>query len=237
MSAAAIAQPKFSIVNELMKELLSQFSGDVVRAIIDAKVCDEEKARTILSTVAAKFYAEITLIRRQPKPQCVKCNDAVVSRHSKSHQYCYKCAKNEDDIAEEYSCIAPSKNSSGECGRKTYGSHYCTIHQKWGAANDKGKVCQYIITKGARKGSQCRSIISEDSKEEYCSKHSRQGKCEGTNSEGNPCQFNAVEGETLCQSHLNKQKKPSKKDEADAADEVVEEKKEKKQHKKKSNDD
>jgi len=229
--------PKFSLVNEMMKELLSQFSGAIVTALTDEKVCDQAKALSVISSVADKFDAEVTLSKKPLRQKCSKCNESYVSKHSKSHLYCYKCSKDNDDIAEEHECIAPSKNSSGKCGRKAYGSNYCSIHKKWGEANDKGKVCKYVYSKGARKGKDCRKIIPDDSDEEYCQDHSRKGKCKGTNKEGNPCQFNAIEGEEYCQSHHNNKKKPSKKnvDDAPEEEEVIEKKEHKKQKQKKDN--
>jgi hypothetical protein len=225
--------PKFSLVDVMLKELLSQFSVAIVKSLTDEKLCDQERAQNIVLAVAKTFDAEVTLIRKQPRPKCSKC-DSFVSKHSKSHLYCYKCAKDNDDIAEEFACIAPAKNANGTCGRKAYGSECCSIHKKWEEANKKGKICQYEIRKGAHAGKICRAIISDDSDEEYCSKHSRKGKCKGTNKEGNPCTFGVVEGEEYCRNHLNK-KKPSKKDaDDDAAEEKVEEKKHhhKKQQKK-----
>ena len=214
--SSAIEQPKFALIDVLLKELLSQFSGAIVKSLTDEKVCDQEKAQSIVLAVAKTFDAEVTLIRKQPRQKCSKC-DSYVSKHSKSHLYCYKCSKSNDDIAEEFACIAPAKNASGTCGRKAYGSECCSIHKKWGEANSKGKICQYEIRKGVHAGRTCLAIISDDSDEEYCQKHSRKGKCKGTNKEGNPCTFSAVQGEEYCRNHLNK--KPSKKNDDDVAEE------------------
>jgi hypothetical protein len=230
-------QPKFSLVNEMMKELLSQYAGAIVKALTDEKICDQAKAISIITNVAEKFDAEVTLIKKVPKQKCSNCDDSV-SKHSKSHLYCYKCAKAKDDIAEERTCIAPSKNTKGgKCGRKAYGIDYCSIHKKWGEANDKGKICKYLITKGEHKGKECKAIIADNSDEEYCMKHSRKGKCKGTNKGGNPCQFNASPGEEYCQNHLKK--KPSKKniDDAPEEEEVEIEKKDKHHHKKQKKED
>ena len=158
---------KFPVINLMIKELLSQFSGAIVEKLVKIDLCEKDKATEIVKSVSESFGADVTLIKKKIKQKCSECKEANVSNRSKSKQYCFKCAKDKDDVAEEGTCIAIPKNG-GVCGKKTYGSEFCATHRKRGEAIKKGKICTYKMTKGIREGEDCGTIIADDSKEQYC---------------------------------------------------------------------
>ena len=131
---------------------------------------------------------------------CIKCDKSYVSRVSKSGKYCTKCSKEINDIAIKMTCIHLGKNKE-YCGRVAYDIPYCSLHKKWGEAKAKGKICTAKYTKGELKNQVCNMIIKDDSKEPFCSKHSRSGKCKYCSEKGKLCKSKVDEGQEYCEKH------------------------------------